>query len=177
MAIRDLTTNTIVPSTTFSFGYDVVTNIATLTLNTSDTQLANGNYRLEVSPGAVTDLLGRANASLFAASFFVLAGDANRDRTVDFEDLLILAQNYGQSNRSFSGGNFDYSADGEVSFADLLVLAQNYSVTVLQTAARYTARSSMITPDLFARASRLSALSWRAEMKRRRYEVLCDPRG
>ncbi|HQY87645.1 MAG TPA: hypothetical protein PK402_03240 [Tepidisphaeraceae bacterium] len=53
-------------------------------------------------------------------------GDANLSHNVDFSDLLIVAQNYGLSGRSWTQGNFDFSVDGLVSFNDLLGLAQNY---------------------------------------------------
>ncbi|HQY89162.1 MAG TPA: hypothetical protein PK402_10925, partial [Tepidisphaeraceae bacterium] len=53
-------------------------------------------------------------------------GDANFDTLVNFTDLLIVAQNYGQSNpnQSFNVGDFDLN--GTTDFLDLLPLAQNY---------------------------------------------------
>jgi arabinan endo-1,5-alpha-L-arabinosidase len=52
-------------------------------------------------------------------------GDANLDASVNFDDLLALAQNYGAtSDAVWSQGDFDY--DGAVTFDDLLVLAQHY---------------------------------------------------
>jgi hypothetical protein len=68
-------------------------------------------------------------------TFFVLGADGNRDRAVNFEDLLVLARNYGHSGRTFSQGNFDYSADGKVDFNDLLLLARQYNSTVAAPAA------------------------------------------
>jgi hypothetical protein len=62
----------------------------------------------------------------FVFTFSMLRGDIDLDGTVDFDDLLILAQNYGQSGRTYSQGNIDYSADGLVNFDDLLLLAQRY---------------------------------------------------
>jgi hypothetical protein len=59
-------------------------------------------------------------------TFAVFAGDLNGDRTVNFADLVVLAQNYNQSGRSYHEGNIDYSADGTVNFADLVLLAQRY---------------------------------------------------
>jgi hypothetical protein len=55
-------------------------------------------------------------------------GDANRDGTVNFDDLLILAKNYNGAGRSWSQG--DFNGDGVVNFDDLLVLAKNYNRTV-----------------------------------------------
>lgn len=56
-----------------------------------------------------------------------LAGDANVDGTVNFADLLTLAQNYGQTNAIWDQG--DFNGDGAVNFDDLLLLAQHYGQT------------------------------------------------
>lgn len=55
-----------------------------------------------------------------------LAGDANFDGIVNFSDLLILAQHYGQPGEWVDG---EFSGGGTVDFADLLRLAQNYGRT------------------------------------------------
>jgi hypothetical protein len=63
---------------------------------------------------------------------YTLAGDANLDRVVGFDDLLVLAQNYdsGAGGRSWNEGNFNYNTPdtvaGAVGFDDLLLLAQTY---------------------------------------------------
>ena len=52
-------------------------------------------------------------------------GDANASGTVDFDDLLALAKNYGSSTAvTWSEGDFNY--DRQVNFNDLLLLAKNY---------------------------------------------------
>ncbi len=52
-------------------------------------------------------------------------GDANFDESINFTDLLIVAQNYcDQTNGSIDLG--DFNLDGTVNFSDLLVIAQNY---------------------------------------------------
>lgn len=63
-------------------------------------------------------------------------GDANLSHNVDFNDLLTLAQNYGQTGRNWSQGNFDFSADGSVNFSDLLILAQRYGQSASTTSER-----------------------------------------
>lgn len=55
---------------------------------------------------------------------FALDGDTNLDGTVNFADLLRLAQNYGKNSANWDQGDFNY--DGHVGFDDLLKLAQNY---------------------------------------------------
>jgi hypothetical protein len=61
-------------------------------------------------------------------------GDTDLDRDVDFDDLLRLAQNYGQTAKFWYQGTFDYDATGSVNFDDLLRLAQNYGTTLLRSA-------------------------------------------
>jgi hypothetical protein len=52
-------------------------------------------------------------------------GDANLDKKVDFDDLLSLAQNYGNTTTgTWALGDFD--GNNTVAFEDLLALAQNY---------------------------------------------------
>ena len=70
---------------------------------------------------------------------YTFAGDANLDRSVNFEDLLLLAKNYGQSGSQFSQGDFDYS--GTVDFNDLLSLAKNYGQLVSGLSANVEGRT------------------------------------
>ena len=58
----------------------------------------------------------------------LLPGDTNFDQTVNFTDLLTLAQSYGQKGAHWFNG--DFNNDGTVGFADLLLLAQNYGRNV-----------------------------------------------
>ncbi len=57
-----------------------------------------------------------------------LAGDATRDDTVDFDDLLLLAANYNGTGKLWSHG--DFTGDGKTNFDDLLLLASNYNVSI-----------------------------------------------
>ena len=67
-------------------------------------------------------------AMLEKAYHYQLAPDPNGDGTVNFTDLLTLAQHYGQANANFLGG--DFNGDDMVNFSDLLILAQNYGQTL-----------------------------------------------
>jgi hypothetical protein len=75
--------------------------------------LASGSYQLTI-----------ASAS-HASSFFYQVADFSHDGQTNFDDLLLLAQNYSQSPRNFGQGDANY--DGAVNFDDLLLLAQNYN--------------------------------------------------
>ena len=90
--------------------------------------LPDGDYRLSWSSNAVTDLAGNW-VPAGSKDFHVLGGDANRDRKVDFSDLVILARNFNQSSRVYSQGDFNY--DNTVNFSDLVILARNFNQSLL----------------------------------------------
>ncbi len=96
--------------------------------------LANGRYTLSMATSAATDIAGNPLTAPLSLQFVQLAGDANADGSVNFDDLLMIAQNYNTSGKNFSQGNFNYDGSGVVDFSDLLILAQNYSVSLFQTA-------------------------------------------
>jgi len=56
-----------------------------------------------------------------------LAGDANLNGGVDFNDLVALAVNYNSFNRLWTQG--DFTGDGIVNFNDLVGLAVNYDAS------------------------------------------------
>lgn len=107
---------------------NAATGVVTLA---ADGPLADGRYRLSVASGGVRDAAG--NAMLLDASFAFtqLAGDANGDGAVNFDDLILVAKHfYVGSGHSASSGNVDYSSDGVVDFDDLILIARKYGTTV-----------------------------------------------
>ena len=58
-----------------------------------------------------------------------LPGDANLDDKVDFNDLVVLAQNYNGTGKTYAQGDFNF--DTKVDFADLVLLAQNYNGVIV----------------------------------------------
>jgi Bacterial Ig-like domain len=91
--------------------------------------LPNAFYR------AIFTLADGAGNSVIAApfEFLFMLGDfyfGVGDGTVDFLDLLILAQNYGTSGNTYYQGNLDYDPNGVIGFNDLLILAQNYGISL-----------------------------------------------
>lgn len=123
-------TNSDITLTNLDTGLPVTTvlsyNSATLTATITfpGGLLADANYRLTLPAGVVTDLAGNLSNAPHALDFFVLAGDANRDRAVDITDLGILATNWQTSGKTFADGDFSY--DGVVDITDLGILATNW---------------------------------------------------
>lgn len=93
--------------------------------------LPDGRYEAVIPAGAVSNSAG-ANTVDLKFNFNVLAGDATRDGTVNFDDLLRVAQSYGQTGKTFSQGDFNY--DSKVDFLDLLTLAQRFGTSLFSTA-------------------------------------------
>jgi hypothetical protein len=90
--------------------------------------LPDGNYRATLPAGSAVTSSGDTLAADFTYDFFVLAGDANHDRSVDFNDLVKLAQNYNTTGKTFADG--DFTGDGNVDFNDLVLLAQRYNTSL-----------------------------------------------
>lgn len=132
LVLTHLGTGSIVSPMSYAASYSTPTNIATLVF---DAPLADGRYELTLAADQVRDLAGNGNAA-YAFAFNMLRGDANNDAVVNFDDLLVLAQNYGSTGNTFSEGNFDYDTAGNVNFDDLLLLAQNYGVQLAIAPAR-----------------------------------------
>lgn len=73
-------------------------------------------------------------------------GDADLSGTVDFDDLLRLAQHYGNAGMHWWQGDFDYN--GVVAFEDLLSLAQNYGTSLAVDAIGLSGCNAAFAADL-----------------------------
>jgi hypothetical protein len=100
-------------STPDSVSWDGGTKTATFTFAAP---LADGNYRAALASAGYT------------YDFFSLAGDANRDRVINFADLLAVTRNYNKAGATWADG--DFTGDGTVNFDDLLIVARNYNKAV-----------------------------------------------
>jgi autotransporter family porin len=59
-----------------------------------------------------------------------LAGDANLDGNVNFNDLDIVGQHLNTSGNDWAEGNFNYDPNGAVNFNDLDIVGQNLNKTI-----------------------------------------------
>jgi probable HAF family extracellular repeat protein len=128
LSLPDITVQNMTTATTvnpLSMSYDVATNTATFSFAGV---LPDGNYRASIAAANVTDLDGNPLVAHFAFDFFVLAGDADRDRDIDINDLGVLATNWQRTNKTFSDGDFDYN--GTVDVNDLGILATQWQQTL-----------------------------------------------
>ena len=86
-----------------------------------------------------------------------LPGDADLNGTVNFNDLLILTQHYGNTGDLTNG---DFNGDGIVGFDDLLALAQHYGQSEPATTA-----APIPEPAVAAAVPLLAALSVRRKRR------------
>lgn len=89
--------------------------------------LADGNYYATLMQGSTEDASGNDLGNPVNFSFFVLAGDANRDRAVNIGDFAVLAANFNQPG-TFGDGDFDYS--GTVNISDFAILASKFNTNL-----------------------------------------------
>src|SRR5258706_2637674 len=124
--LTSLTSGEVVAGDRFGIAYDPATHVVRLTF----AALFDGNYRLSLGAGVVADLAGNVVSSALSFDFFILTGDINHDRSVDFLDLAKLAQNYNTTGgKTFADDDFNH--DGNVDFLDLALLAQRYNTSLV----------------------------------------------
>jgi fibronectin-binding autotransporter adhesin len=80
--------------------------------------------------GAANRTLGFVDDGTAVTIAYTVPGDANLSLSVEFQDLVALAQNYNLTGRVWSQGDFNYSTVTD--FADLIILAQNYNLSAVE---------------------------------------------
>ena len=134
LSLTNRTTGQVIPRSGLSITMNGDSTRATIRANAG--VLADGFWRLTGPAGSVVDGTGNLLANSFQVDTHILAGDANRDARVDFNDLVILARNFNQSPRVFTQGDFNYS--GGVDFNDLVILARNFNTAIVAPPATLT---------------------------------------
>lgn len=123
--LTNLTTSTVIPSEDLWLGWHGATNRAQFTYIPSI--LPEGRYSLTASTDDIFSGSQQNLAVPIHYEFVFVLGDLTDDGEVSFDDILILAQNYGQGPRNYRQG--DLNEDGLVNFDDLLIMAQRYQTT------------------------------------------------
>lgn len=125
--VENLTTASVIPSSAIAIAFDSASSTARLTFPGIGGVLADGNYRVTLNAGGVTDRSGRPLVATSPLEFFVFVGDANRDRAVNINDFSILAARFNQPG-TFSQGDFNY--DGITNINDFSILAAKFNTSL-----------------------------------------------
>jgi hypothetical protein len=126
IAIRNLATNQLVTGWTLSSSFSYGVSVVKVSF---PSRLPAGRYQLALAAGAIADQNGKLSTAATVVEFSSQPGDVTGDGTVSFDDLLVLAQNYGRAGMTWTRG--DLTGDGNVNFDDLLAVAQNYGQSAL----------------------------------------------
>lgn len=113
-------------------------DLSTRALISSDAA-ANVGYALGYADSADTAVAGLGLPTHIIDVRYTRQGDADLNGTVNFADLLLLVQNYGNSTGSAVWDMGDSNYDGNADFADLLLLVQNYGLPAASTQGRQSA--------------------------------------
>lgn len=114
------------------FGYGIAVD------NAGDAYIAGNTFSSGWATASAYDSSQNGGSDAFVLQFTGLVdpplfpGDTNGDGGVDFQDLVVVAQNYGGSGKIREQG--DVTGDGNVDFQDLVLIAQNYGKTAPTTA-------------------------------------------
>jgi hypothetical protein len=152
LELTHVISNTLVARSNIAASYDSSTNTVHFTFpGYPNGVLFDGNYHGRILAG-LPDFFGNALPADASFDFFVLAGDANRDRTVDTLDFNSLAANFGGTNKTFSQADFNY--DGVVDTLDFNTLAAQFgkSIAAPATASAAAAAAAAQTPSLFSQS-------------------------
>lgn len=145
--LMNTTTNQVVSASAYDVSFDHATRTATVFI---DHHIVGGQFTATLVGDNTSDRFGNkldgdANNSAggnHTYSFMFVQGDVNRDGVVGFDDLVIMAQNYGQSGKTFTQGNADFDAAGNVGFDDLVLLAQQYGNSAVTASGASTRNKS-----------------------------------
>lgn len=164
LTLTNSSTGAAIDSANLAYSFDTETNTARWTFpGYANGILPDGNYAVALASDLVLDgggnpLDGDNNGTAggdFATTFYSLAGDANRDRSVGFADLVAVAQSYGASGKTWATG--DFNGDGNVDFQDLVVVAQNYGKSLPAPASPVAAATAALARGLAAKPAAIPA--------------------
>lgn len=149
------------PAYAGQWNYNTQTNTATFTFQ-NGLILPDGNFIATVQAAGITDLFGNTLVSEQSESgpdtsipFFVFAGDANHDRTVNVLDMYNLSLNWMGSGKTFAQGDFNY--DGVVNATDLGIVGTRWLQT-LPAPSQVTASLTTATPPTPTTTVRLTRM-------------------
>jgi len=146
----DLSLENIATAETFSLagmplGYNPGTDRAEW--DVSGVALTDGNYVATLSATGISDEVGNPLDSDYTFEFFVLAGDANGDRSVDRDDYDLLLTEFGLSGTLTA----DLNRDTVVDFSDFAIIRANYGNTLAAPAPPVAAALETPVDEIVAR--------------------------
>jgi hypothetical protein len=118
--LQNLNTGQWLPSTSLAYSLNGTSQTVTFP-GLPGGQLNDGNYRATLASNAtLEDIAGNSQRMQSSLDFFVLAGDANHDHVIDFDDYVRIDTGFNNQLTGFSNGDFNY--DGVIDFDDYVII-------------------------------------------------------
>ena len=99
---------------------------------------------------------------------YTLYGDADFNRTVDFNDFLKLQNGFGGTNGSFAQGDFNY--DGATDFNDFLMLQNNFNQTLPATVLTGGSKTPVVPPAAPVATASIAGVVFRDNNKNGKFD-------
>jgi N-acetylneuraminic acid mutarotase len=110
------------PFSPTGLSYDRATNTATFTLPTPlpSPNMLGGDYRATLLAAGVADSGGNALPADVNIDFFLLAGDADHNHVINFDDYVRIDNGFNNHLTGFGNGDFNF--DGKIDFDDYVLI-------------------------------------------------------
>ncbi|MBC8107087.1 MAG: hypothetical protein H7Z14_10895, partial [Anaerolineae bacterium] len=126
IVVTNLDTNTVIPTSALSLSYNTPSRILTVTFpGITNGILPNGQYTAVVSATGIVGNSANPMAANHVLAFRVLAGDADGNGVIDFDDYSKIDNGFNNNWTGFGNGDFDYN--GIVDFDDYSIIDQAFN--------------------------------------------------
>jgi V8-like Glu-specific endopeptidase len=126
LILQDLTHGTTVPPSSIHVSYDFGNNTAIFTFpGFANGVLPQARYSAKLVAGSIQDAWGNPLAADYIKTFRFLAGDANGDGRVNFDDYVRIDNGFNNHLTGFSNGDFNY--DGVIDFDDYVLIDLSFN--------------------------------------------------
>jgi hypothetical protein len=119
--VTNTTTGMVIPTSAIALSYNTPTRTLTVTFpEIFQGVLPNGNYTAIVSATGIVGNSANPMATDYQLPFRVLAGDADGNGIINFDDYVRIDNGFNNHLTGFSNGDFNY--DGVVNFDDYVII-------------------------------------------------------
>jgi hypothetical protein len=121
ITVTNLDTGQVIPTSAIALSYDTPTRTLTVTFpGIGHAVLPDGHYSAVVSATGIVGNTANPMASDYTLPFRVLAGDADGNGVINFDDYVAIDNGFNDHLTGFSNGDFNY--DGVVNFDDYVII-------------------------------------------------------
>lgn len=99
------------------------------TIDTTTLSNASHSFKVVATDNSSNQNTAETTLNATVSNGTYRAEDINRDRKINFDDFIILAQDYNKTGGAIQNARSDINASNKVDFDDFILLAQRYNTT------------------------------------------------